>query len=110
MKLAWKPLFLYLHHERMGLHLVCLGRIMIVDPIPKGFILLEGSPGRVPVLIFCHVIYQRTDFQSLSNICHNYFYLLNLINIFQVTYALQVKTEQSISSSMIKSVLSNVLD
>lgn len=110
MKLSRKPLSLYLHRERMSLHLVCLRRIMMVDPIPEGFILLEGSPVKVSVLIFCHVIYQRTDFKSLSNICHNYFYLLNLINVFQVTYASQVKTEHSISLSITKYILSNVLD
>ena len=100
MKVSRKPLFLYLHHGKMGLHLVCLVRIMTGDPNPGGFILLEGSPVKVPVLIFCHVIYQRTHFRNLSNIWHNYFYLLNLINVFQVTYAFQVKTEQGISLSI----------
>lgn len=68
MKLSKEPLFFYLHHDRMGLHLVCLEEVMTVDPITGGFILLEGSPVKISVLIFCNVIYQRTDFQSLLNI------------------------------------------
>lgn len=68
MKLSKEPLFLYPHHDRVDLRLVCLGKVMTVDPVPGGFILLEGSPVKVSELILCHVIYQRTHLQSLSNI------------------------------------------
>lgn len=94
MKRSREPLF---HHDRMGLCLVCLGKVMTVDPLPRGFILLEGSPVKVSVLIFCHVIYQETDFQSLSNIQCTHFRLLNLIDTFQVIYSFEVKIEQSVS-------------
>jgi len=47
MKLSRESFLLYLYHVKIGLRLVCLGKVMTMDPIPGGFILLEGSPGKV---------------------------------------------------------------
>lgn len=47
MKLSRKPLFFHLQHDRIGFHVVSPGKVMRVDPIPQGFILLEGSPVKV---------------------------------------------------------------